>query len=279
MAIKAILFVSLVVAGQSLGADAPTAGKTGVFTVSFTERSPLTAQKELIARLGQKKFEGEYDLSKQECIVVVPDAYDPAKPMGLVVLLNYKGSNDPPTPALPVFADHNLALVIPKDDGQPWWAKCALAVDIVHNMQQLYKIDPQRIYLFAFDLEWAGLRAAIAWSDVFTGEFVQGLMAYWKPLRSKNGGRYNGELPPPPARQLGLAKAHPLVLCWTNEGEYQSLLMKAFPADGFKSVKTLHVTVEDIHYPNYTSGWVEETLKFLDNNQPKPKRPATKPAS
>src|SRR5262245_34009078 len=130
---------------SSFAAEPAVAGKTGVYEAVFPKRSPLTLPKELTLRLGDKKLEGEYDPAKEECFVCIPDSYDPAKPMGLVVLLNYKGSGEPPKPALPVFAERNLALVIPKNNGQPPWAKCALAVDIAQAMPQLYKMDPQRV--------------------------------------------------------------------------------------------------------------------------------------
>src|SRR5690242_7010088 len=88
-----IVMLSLV--APAFAADAPAPGKTGVYSAAFA-RSAATNLKELAVRLGVKKLDDDYDPSKLECIVCVPDSYAPDKPMGLVVLLNYKGTNDPP---------------------------------------------------------------------------------------------------------------------------------------------------------------------------------------
>ena len=96
MIVAVLLDVSVAIA------DEPAEGKTGTYTATFTQRSPLSNPRELAIRLGQKKLEPDYDLTKTEFIVHVPPNYDPAKPIGLIVLLNYKQVGDAPTPVLPV---------------------------------------------------------------------------------------------------------------------------------------------------------------------------------
>jgi hypothetical protein len=65
---------------------------TGSFETTITERSPLSKIKSLAKRLKVinqgEKMENlqDYDLSKEGWWVYVPEKYDPAKPMGLIVL-------------------------------------------------------------------------------------------------------------------------------------------------------------------------------------------------
>src|SRR5450432_499529 len=130
--------------------DVLTPGKTGDFkTVHFTERSPHSSVKELATRFAQKTLAPDYDLSKEEFLVHVPANYDPQKPLGLIVLINYKDTAGLLTPVLPLLDEKNLALIAAKTSHEDWWIRCGKALDEVHNMQQLYKIDPVRTYIFS----------------------------------------------------------------------------------------------------------------------------------
>src|SRR6185437_11772430 len=94
--------------GAAVPANIPAA-RTGSFETTFTQRSPSSEMSSLTRRL---KFEGaatDYDLSKQAFLVYVPPAYVPEKPMGLLVLLNYKVSDTLPVPLLPELAAANMA--------------------------------------------------------------------------------------------------------------------------------------------------------------------------
>jgi hypothetical protein len=268
----------------ALADDAPTPGKTGDFTLKFTQRSPLTNLKELTTRFAQKNLTPDYDLSSQEFLVHVPARYDADKPMGLIVLINYKSSQQFPQTAIPIFDEKNLAFISESDIGHDWWIKCGQAIDAAYNMQQLYKIDPTRIYIFSFTNEQGcGLRLATCFADVFSGAFLSQENQIWKPIPAANGAFYPPSIPHPPAKQLAIARKHPMVLASLTDKDFPQLadqgrrVEKALKADGFRSFKLVQYTIADFHYPNYTTPWLIDALTYLDTNAAKP--PASKPTS
>src|SRR5450432_2320939 len=145
--------IALLLCCCTVFADEPTAGKTGDFTVNFSQRSPLSNLKELDTRFTQKNLGPDYDLSTEQFIVHVPAQYDPEKPPGLLVLINYKETHGPPTPVLPLLDEKNLIFIAEQTSQEAWWIRCGKALDAVYNMQQLYKVDPQRTYIFSFTNE------------------------------------------------------------------------------------------------------------------------------
>jgi hypothetical protein len=261
--------------------DQPTPGKTGDFKVHFTQRNPLSSVKELSTRLIQKTLALDYDLSAEEFNVHVPANYDPQKPMGLIVLINYKDTGVLPTPVLPLMDERNIAFISEKTSHEPWWIRCGKALDEVYNMQQLYKIDPTRTYIFSFtNNDDCGLRLITSYSDVFGGALLCQEEDIWVPLRAANGGTYSGNIPHPPNKYLAAAKNLPIELVsQTPDHEHFQLAGKAFKAEGFRKFKPAAINVEDYHYPNYKVPWLTEVLTFLDDNAAKPKAPTTKPAS
>jgi hypothetical protein len=275
-----LLLVIWICCASARGADAPEPEKTGTYTVAFTARSSRTMPKERALRLNQKA-PPDYDLSKSDFLIVVPDSYDPTKPMGLLVLVNYKDTNDPPTPVLDLLAEKNLAFVAIKKNDMPWDQKCGATVDAVYNMQQLYKIDPARVYLFGFDYAWCGVRLMAGYSDVFCATYLCEFFDYWKQITLPNRRFKKAEVPVPPARQLGVAKSHALVISTYEPDEEQvgKSAVKAYQSEGFKNVMYVPVSHDDVHYPNYTKPWLEKVLTFFDEKREQPKSPASKPAS
>jgi hypothetical protein len=270
----------------------PPKPQTGELTTTFTVRSPPSAPKVLAPRLGLKKLEPDYDLSKEEFLIHVPEDYSPASPPGLLVLLNYKDTAGTPESVLPLFKQRRLIFVTPKGAAQPGWVKVGLALDAVHNLKQRYAVDDARVYLFDFDCSnlnthaaSAGQLLAIAFADVFTGSFHVDSLHPWRSIRSSKGGTYPVEAAPPPPAQAAVAKNHPFVISHGGEeGEYRTLHDQFLRREGFRLLKFKNVTLEQAHYPAYTTDWVTEVLGYLDDNVTKPAAkpqtvPATKPVT
>jgi len=279
---RGVIIVGLIIVvchGALRAADAPVAGKTGTYSVTFTERSPLTTPKERAVRMGQKPPPADYDLAKSEFLVVVPDSYDPAKPMGLMVLNNYKDTVDPPMPVLDLLAQQNMAFITLKKKDTPWDEKCGATVDSVHNMQQLYKIDPTRVYLFAFDDQQDGPRLMVGYPDVFAATYICEFFRLWKDIPTGNNRHISASIAVPSAKYLGLAKAQPVVLSTYEDSDIAKGALKGYRAEGFKNVIYLNVTHDDVHYPNYTKPWLEKVLAYFDEKRVKPKAAVTKPAT
>jgi hypothetical protein len=280
-----VAFLCAAASPAARGEDAPAGQpKVGPFTTTFTERSPLSEPKALAARLSQRKPAPDYDLSKEQFVVYVPEDYAPTKPLGILYLLNYKDAAEPPTPVLPLFKKHGLIYAMSTSAGQPVAAKCGMGLDVVHNLKKQYAVDPTRVYVFDFDTAgWgdkggtAGQWLALGSADVFTGSYHHALFMIWRPVREANGAVWPVKAAPPPAASLGLAKTHPVVLSKPGSDDYHNMGAKYVQQQGFRHLKLTAVTTEQAHYPNFTSDWLEETLAFLDANAPKP--PPAKPAA
>lgn len=276
VASRVSLVLCLFVTAIARAAD-DEAGKTGSFETTFSQRSPLSEMKSLAKRLGIKDAAGDYDLSKEPCLVFVPTTYDPQRPMGLMVLMNYKASAELPTPVLPQFGEASCALVVPKNFGQPAWARVGMALDVAHNMAQRYKIDPRRVYIYSADLDATSQRASLNYPEVFTGAIWVNYMLY-RPVKNPNGAFSVEKLPKPDPKGLGLAKTHPFVLGALQDVDRWERWANAFKADGFK-VKHLVLDPEQVHYPNFKTDWLPDVFKFLDDGTSKLKLAATKPTA
>ncbi|HZZ28981.1 MAG TPA: hypothetical protein VFE46_13350, partial [Pirellulales bacterium] len=243
--------------------------KTGGFETTFTERSPQSELKALAKRLKLlnpgDKIESlqDYDLSKEGWWVYVPEKYDPAKPMGLLVLALYKHADSLPPAVLPQLADANMALIVPKEYLDAWWKRAGLMLDAAYNMPKLYKIDPKRVYIFGSN-DWAdadgkmycvGLRTGLFYPEVFTGIFLSNGLQSYRQVKATGNSFYQAQIPKPDGAQLQLARNHPFVVGRFDNPE-DTATAAAYKADGFKYGKVIPVTTEQYHYPNFTTDWL-----------------------
>ena len=246
--------------------------KTGSFETTFTARSPFSEMKALARRLAFAGETTDYDLGNETFLVYVPEKYNPKMPMGLLVLANYKPTDSLPEPVLPQLADANMAMIVAKDFPQDaWWQRAGFALDAAYNMQQLYKIDPRRIYIFGggdwpSDGKYSAMvseRLGLNFPEVFTGTFTSNLYGYdqvpdgrgglWMPLISKPG-----------PRALSLAKGRPLVVGDEGADNSNASFAAAMTQEGFKYLKLVTITKDQFHYPNYTTDWLPDVLKYMD---------------
>jgi hypothetical protein len=267
-----------------------TGPKTGSFELNFTTRSRFSEIKLLTKRLGIDTPANDYDLSKETFLVYVPEHYDPNKPMGLIVLANYKASQTLPNPILSQLDDANVAFIVDKGYTDDLWQRAGVALDAAYNMQRHYRIDRKRIYAFGGadkpdekniqpDLSE---RLLLNFPEVFTGAFcASGLNAYRNvPVQ---GGSYPARIPMPDQNSLALAKVRPLVVGDFGDNQVQPFVEKTFTDDGFKFVKVVAFSLAQFHYPNYTTDWIPDALKFMDAATADltidTARPATQPAN
>jgi hypothetical protein len=269
-----VLVIGMLTCGR-MQADEP---KTGGFETTFTQRSPQSEFKSLVKRLKvlgpSEKIDSlqDYDLIKQGWWVYVPENYDPAKPMGLIVLALYKHADSLPGQVLPQLADANMALIVPKEYQDAWWKRAGIMLDAAYNMQKLYKIDLKRVYIFGSN-DWAdadgktytvGLRMALFYPEIFTGAFLANSLQSYRQVKGPGNSFYTAQIPKPEGAQLALAKNHPFVL-GQLEGDGFQATAAAYKADGFKYGKVIPVTTEQYHYVNFTTDWLPDVLKYMNS--------------
>ena len=154
-------------AGAAAPPELATPHRLGAFRTRFTERSPLSSVETYRDRYDRSReamvqydpAEGHYDLASESFEVFVPDNYSPEKPAGLLVWISPANSGGLGRPGnLKVLAEENLIWIGANNSGNDrWhWYRTGLALDAAHNMQKLYNIDPERIYI-------AGYSEGVAW--------------------------------------------------------------------------------------------------------------------
>jgi hypothetical protein len=193
--------------------------------------------------------------------------------MGLIVLALYKHADSLPTPILSQLADANVALVVPKEYLDTRWKRAGLMLDAAYNMQKLYKIDPKRVYIFG-SADWPdadGEKYAVAntmglfYPEVFTGTFTANNLYLYRRMPWTGNRYYNPQLPRLEMEQGLLARKHPMVVGQADDDEGTKAAMAEYKTDGFKSLKVIPVSTEQYHYPNFTTDWLPEVLKYMDS--------------
>jgi hypothetical protein len=264
----------------------PGEPKVGDFTTTFTERSPLSAPKEMARRLPRKEAIPDYDLSAEKFYVYVPKTYSPDVPAGIIVFQSYKAAHETPTTWHDMLDKHNLIFIVSENLPSAVSTRVGLSLDAIHNLQKQYKIDPTRIWTMG---EEAATHLGFAYPDVFTAGIYRNHY-YFRALKSKkpNTGSYMPGMPMPAAQFVSKSKTHPHILLQFKESNESSQLQPAAMAqDGFKHVLSLEVDKEPYHYPNFTTDWFEKIIEFIETSQKAtvvaepatPSLPATPPTS
>ena len=242
---------------------APAAGaqdfRTGSFTTSFTERSPLSSVKEYGARskftLEQlKKIDpagGEYDLAKESFRIHIPKTCTRGTPYGLLVYISAGGDGSPSADWIPLLEKHALIWVGANQSGNERliWYRTNLALDAVHNLKKLALIDEERIYVAG---ESGGgrsaSRTALVYPDIFTGGIFMIGCDYFRNVKSLEAGKsayFQAQFNPPAATLLGKAKSQSRFVILTGEKDMnRNGCLSATAA--FKEDKFSHITLVDL---------------------------------
>lgn len=264
---------------DSAAATQPTSPvKTGEVELTFTERSPLSTQKEVARRLNLKpaELQGDYILSKCPYKAFVPTNYDSAVPHGLFVYLGYKDSVSTPPLWRPILEKDHLIFITPEcHSGQeyapsvPLWQMAGLALDAVYNCKKQFNIDEHRVYL----MSWVNgsMLTSCATADVFTGFVVTVDFEHSSRIEFPNKSYSPGTLVYPPADLMSYAKTRAFFLIddgVPEKAQLTTLIAAGLRRQGFAQVmKTSLSMVGDVHYPNMKAEWFEQqALPFLEKS-------------
>jgi hypothetical protein len=276
---KVIFCIAVCVGSASLpGAEASKSPPaTGSLRLTFTESSPLSSNPVLLQRLdltnqpASMDLLGDYHLQSHPLEVVVPRTYRPTQAHGVFV---WMGVSDFPPAWLESLARHRLILVC-ANIRQGHVAPYPAALDAVHNVKRLYRVDEQRVYASGFSA--GGQLAAImvrAFPDVFHGGlFLMGGYFYHCHRPFKGQGEPTVESPSPAWKgpMDEIKQNMRLVIMkggsdpeWTPEegrSDYQGLWL-----DGFRRVTYLEVRGLGHTHPDTL--WFERGLAALEESKP-----------
>jgi len=253
----------------------------GTFRTAFTERSPFSSvaiyqDRYKLSREGMVQSdpaEGNYDLASESFEVFVPDTYDPEKPSGLLVWISPANSGGLARPGnLDVLSEENLIWIGANNSGNDrWhWYRTGLALDAAYNMQKLYNIDPERIYIAGYS---GGGRVASSlaflYPEVFQGGAYFFGCNYFRKVNvpEKPGAYWRAGFPPPPDGDLPqLKKDHRFVLI-TGEHDFNrdetAAYFDEYKRDRFKNVTYIEIPEAD-HGFGVEGEWLKQVVKALD---------------
>lgn len=272
---------------QALALASKTQGpRIGSFELTVAARSPLSETKSLCKRLNFPDSIIDYELKREPFMAYVPPKYDPSKPMGLIVLLDNKKCDALPEALLHEFDDGNIAFVEARNTPGQWWHRAGLALDVVHEMQQKYAINGNRIYLFGGgDLNGANgvtsfvaERLGLAFPQIFSGMFLVEA-GNFAPMEMPDNKTLPARFPAPPPDALAAAKQLPIIIVKIYQNGIEKPLLDSLQNAGFARVEIMTLTKEQLNYPSNTPGWIPDVLKFLDDGSRGLGRPASIPPS
>jgi len=140
--------------------------------------------------------ENDYDVDGRIMNVTVPQSYRADRPIGLLVWISAGDGGDVPGSFRRNLETFNLMAVsvVKTGNPQPVFHRLGLALDAVHNLKELYNIDPERVFISGNS---GGGRSASMlaplFPDVFTGGgyYVIGCNPYRRDIRyERDGKRY-----------------------------------------------------------------------------------------
>lgn len=262
-------------------AEPPQADRLGSYKTVFRERSPLSGIEVFAQRYGLELAEierhdstgGRYDLAQESFEVVVPESYRRERPAGLLVWVSpgdFGGDQRPEI--LQALADLNLIWVGANRSGnpRPKWTRMGLALDAAHNLQKLYAVDPERVYIGGYS---GGGRvssaASMVFSEVFRGAFCYMAVDFFKAVsRPDKPGTHWPSGFPPPARELAreLKREHGWVLV-TGEKDYNRTQTRSYYTE-YRKEGFEHVTLIEVpgasHYDDVTGPVLRQGIEALD---------------
>jgi len=257
-----------------------TPHRFGAFRTAFSERNPLSSMDTYRGRYNVSRetmvqtdpAEGDYDLTAESFEVFVPDTYDSSTPAGLLVWVSPANSGELGRPDnKQVLADENLIWIGANNSGNDrWhWYRAGLALDAAHNMQKLYNIDPDRIYIAGYS---GGGRVAsslaMLYPEVYRGgAFFYGSNYFRKvEVPDQPGAFWRAGFPAPSKENLAiLRETHRFVLI-TGEHDFNRDETKAYSReykrDRFKNVTYIEIPGADHGYGVHGE-WLQRVVEAL----------------
>ena len=249
----------------------------GSFTAVFEQYSPLSDAESIFNRMRVRPKHGldkkhQYDIAQESFEVYVPDCYDSNTPFGLIVWISAGTSGGiEPCNVKPLIDKHKLVWVGANNSGnkeRTYERRIPLALDAAYNMQKLYNIDPNRVYVAGIS---GGGRvasvAAIHYSDVYNGGiFIIGAN-YWEnmPVPDTNSYFRVGAPRPRPGNLLRAKKFGRYVLL-TGDTDDNRLEMHTYYEQGFSKCldHVLYIQVPGMGHTMPPAEELEKALKYVD---------------
>jgi hypothetical protein len=255
--------------------------KTGSYSLTFSERSPVSSAAEVSKRLGissgqRNQQADDYDVNKETFEVYVPKSYTGEKAFGLLVFISPGGKGavqgfDKDGGWTKALDEREIIWIGPNNAGNNRLAipRISLALDAAYNAQKQFKIDPERVYVGGVS---GGGRITsmtlVPFPDVFTGGYSIIGADYFKNVPSKEkGGMYAATYKAPAPKTLALAKKRRFVLLTGDNDanrEQMAVIHQILKKDGWRNV--FYFQVPGMGHSPPDGDWFAKGLSALDGD-------------
>jgi len=216
--------------------------------VRFVWSAPNAAPAEASRRLGIRSGASGYALAAEKFQVIVPGTFSTNMAWGLLVWISPSDAPKIPSGWEAELAKQQLLFVGAYKSGnqRDVVARTRLALEAAFNMRQLYKIDPNRIYVAGFS---GGGRVAgmvgMAYPDVFTGTICMCGVNFYTDVPTTTGNHWPRSFNPD-AAMLARAKSSRRFVLLTGEQDVnrentRDVWHSGFEREGFRFVHYLEV--------------------------------------
>jgi predicted esterase len=216
-----------------------------------------------------------YDIEHESFEMYVPDCYDSNTPFGLIVWISagpsgtietYKGSKE-------LMDKHKLVWVKANNSGNDadtYNRRIPLALDAAYNVQKLYNIDPNRVYVGG--LSGGGRVASITafhHSDVYDGGiFIIGAN-YWVTMSvpGQQNSIWRANCTRPQQGYLMRAKKFGRYVLLTGDNDINRLQMHTYYEKGYSKFlkNVLYIQVPGMGHQMPPPDELDKALDFVDN--------------
>ena len=261
--------------------DPPQRDRIGEFKISFHKRSGWSRIHEYARRIGVDEGEilavdpaaGEYEPAEQSYQVIVPAAYRAGDGWGLLVWVSptaFGGSRL--AGMVEILSRHRLIWIGANRSGneRAAWDRSWLALDAAANMQELYDLDAERVYVAGYS---GGGRIAsqmaVLYPEVFRGVWALYGCDFYRslPIVERPGTRYPASYAEPEPDRLAAVKQRSRFVLVTGTRDFNFTQTRsvagAMEDEGFGQVTYLEIPDAN-HYTFPATDWLDRIFSALE---------------
>jgi len=264
------LFVFLLLL-EIAGADEP------LLKVELSGYHPLATKAQLLERILPKQYHGRFiqdkkwhsehldefsvNLAEESYFLYLPQPFDPQETYGLINWIHPDDSGKPNRGWMKVFDDLKLIYISANKSGNQHSVtarRAPLALHALYNIQQQYRIDPERIYLAGFS--GGGFTAsalAMGYGDIISG-------AYYMSGADPVGGQ-RVPMPPEPVLQQIQQRGRYVFYAGKKEPRFMRAVTQAYRSYENLGIQNIHFLKNSKAGHDYVNAtWMRKGLELLD---------------